>query len=194
MIVYSATKNTFILDTLSNSISNKIEDLYVRETGFKANKSEVTSWIYSMQFMKNVLEDQEIPDNVGVAIEYKIPQTSKRIDFIITGSDEFQKSAMLIELKQWSDGVTISQKDAVLEVDFYHGREVAHPSYQAWSYKSLLEDYNSSVQEKHINLQPCAFLHNYSESLGIINDEFYSEWTKKAPVFLKTTCLNSANL
>ncbi len=184
MIVYSATKNRFILDALSNNISAEIERLYVRETGYKANKSEVASWTNSMQYMKNVLEDSEIPDDVGIAIEYKIPQTSKRIDFIITGSNDEQKNAILIELKQWSDGIRPTTKDAVLHADFY-GREVNHPSYQAWSYASLLNDYNARVQDENINLVPCAYLHNYSEDNGVINDIFYSEWTEKAPSFFR---------
>lgn len=184
MIVYSSTKNRFILDALSNNISAEIERLYVKETGYKANKSEVTSWTNSMQYMKNVLEDNNIPDDVGIAIEYKIPQTSKRIDFIITGSNEARKSAILIELKQWSDGIRQTSKDAVLHADFYN-REVNHPSYQAWSYASLLSDYNSRVQEENIQLAPCAYLHNYSKEDGVIDNVFYSEWTKKAPSFFR---------
>lgn len=183
MIVYSATKNNFILDTLSNSISSKIEELYVRETGYKANKSEVVSWNNSMQFMKNILDDEAIPNDAGIAIEYKIPQTSKRIDFIITGKDSDKKTAMLIELKQWSEGVTASTKDAVINTNFFG--ETNHPSYQAWSYASLLNDYNSAVQENDINLQPCAYLHNYSAADGQVNDDVYSEWLDKAPLFCR---------
>ena len=40
-----------------------------------------------MQYMNNVLVDGEIPADAGVAIEYTIPQTAKRIDFILTGKD-----------------------------------------------------------------------------------------------------------
>lgn len=184
MIVYSSTKNNFVLDALSNNISPEIERLYIKETGYKANKSEVASWTSSMQYMKNILEDSDIPDDVGIAIEYKIPQTSKRIDFIITGKDDVQKSAILIELKQWSEGISATKKDAVLNAAFY-GREVNHPSYQAWSYASLLEDYNQAVQEKKINLKPCTYLHNYPTESGVINDPEYSEWTQKAPAFLR---------
>ena len=185
MIVYSETKRTFILDTLNNFISSKIEDMYVKETGYRVGRSEVASWSNSMQFMKNILEDAEIPDDVGVAIEYKIPQTSKRIDFIITGSSGEQKSAILIELKQWSDGLSTTKKDAVLKADFYNGREISHPSYQAWSYSSLLNDYNENVQRNNVLLRPCAYLHNYSVHEGVLNDSFYEPWTRKAPIFFR---------
>lgn len=184
MIVYSSTKRNFVLDTLSNEISSKIERLYVKETGYKANKSEVAAWSNSMQFMKNIIEDTEIPEDVGIAIEYKIPQTSNRIDFIITGKDESRKTAILIELKQWSEGIGLSQKDAVVDARFYGGG-TPHPSYQVWSYASLLNDYNEAVQEKQINLEPCAYLHNYSVENGVLNDPFYSRWTDKAPIFFR---------
>lgn len=185
MIVYKETKNVFVLDTLRGQIQQKIEDLYVRETGHRVSPQELTSWINSMRYMKDVLEDKEIPEDVGVAIEYKIPQTSKRIDFIITGNDpNNNKSAILIELKQWSEGITISDKDAVLNAAFYGG-ETAHPSYQAWSYASLLNDYNAAVQEKSIKLTPCAYLHNYPEEENTINNDCYSEWTQRAPVFFR---------
>ena len=73
MIVYSATKSNFILDTMSNQISSKIEELYIKETGSRVSPAEVVSWNNSMQFMKNILDDVEIPEDTGIAIEYKIP-------------------------------------------------------------------------------------------------------------------------
>ena len=85
-----------------------------------------------MMFMSNILEDEDIPDDTGVAIEYRIPQTSKRIDLIITGSDENKKSTVVIvELKQWSDA-KLTSKDAIVKTYLGGGeREVNHPSYQA---------------------------------------------------------------
>ncbi|HOI43846.1 MAG TPA: hypothetical protein PK523_12960, partial [Elusimicrobiales bacterium] len=59
-----------------------------------------------------------------------------------------------------------------------------HPSYQAWSYKRLLQDYNATVQEESINLYPCAYLHNY-EPDDVITSPFYKRYTDQAPVFLK---------
>ena len=65
-----------------------------------------------MPYMSNVINDSNIPDDAGIAIEYKIPQTSKRIDFIITGGNgENKKVAVIVELKQWSDGVSLTEKD-----------------------------------------------------------------------------------
>lgn len=185
MIVYSSTKKEFINDVLGGCVDTKILDLYVRETGNSISTQEQEAQRNSMQYMKNVMDDSEIPDNAGVAIEYKIPQTSKRIDFILTGKGaDNRPTAIVIELKQWSKGISVSEKDGIVNADFYGGRETNHPSYQAWSYTTLLQDYNSSIEEKNIELVPCAFLHNYEED-GIVKNEFYKEYTDKAPVFFK---------
>jgi len=184
MIIYQSTKKGFVKDVLEGYADTKILASYVRETGHSTSPQEQDSWQNSMQFMKNILDDPGIPEDSGVAIEYKIPQTSKRIDFILSGkSEEKKRTAIIIELKQWSRGIHISDKDGVVNADFYGG-ETNHPSYQAWSYTTLLEDYNSSIEDKKISLVPCAYLHNYEYDTVIQND-FYKEYLNKAPVFLK---------
>ena len=37
-----------------------------------------------------------IPENSGIAIEYNIPQTSKRVDFIISGCNEKKDTNVVI--------------------------------------------------------------------------------------------------
>lgn len=191
MIVYSSTKKNFVSDVLTNQIEKTILTSFVREMGHATGRSEVASWRNSMVYMNNIVSDPNIPDDVGIAIEYKIPQTSKRIDFILTGLNaEGKKVAILIEIKQWSDGVSITRKDGVVKTNFFG--EVSHPSYQVWSYATLLEDYNSSVQDKEISLKPCAYLHNYDrdgESDPVLENEFYREYTDKAPIFLRPDVL-----
>src|SRR3989344_2217205 len=190
-IIYSSTKAGFVNDVLDGYIDTKILASYVRETGHSTSIQEQESWRNSMQFMKDIMIDPEIPDDSGVAIEYKIPQTSKRIDFILTGKNEDQRhTAIVIELKQWSKGISMTEKDGIVNVDFYGGDgEVPHPSYQAWSYVTLLQDFNSNVEDKNISLKPCAYLHNYERD-DIIYNNFYKEYTEKAPVFFKYDRIN----
>ncbi len=189
MIVYSSTKKGFTADVISNQIEKVVLSAFVREMGHSTGKSEIQSWRNSMMYMNNIVADPDIPDDVGIAIEYKIPQTSKRIDFIITGANEAQKAAaVLIELKQWSDA-ELTNMDGIVRT-FVGGstREVNHPSYQVWSYAALLEDFNSNVQSDQIALAPCAYLHNYVDN-GVIRHEFYKEYLDKAPVFLRDDAL-----
>lgn len=189
MIVYSSTKAQFQSDVMTNDIGNIIYDKYRTATGRKTGKSEIDSWVNSLQYMDRVLTDIDIPNEAGVAIEYHIPQSSKRIDFILTGIDEQNReSVILVELKQWQQ-ISLTSKDAVVRTRFRHGEEERlHPSYQAWSYKRLLEDFNQTVQEENIQLYPCAYLHNYEKD-NVINNDFYKEYIEKAPLFLKRDAL-----
>jgi DUF2075 family protein/nucleoside-triphosphatase THEP1 len=145
-----------------------------------------------MQYMRNVLDDSQIPNDAKISIECQVPNTSKRIDFIISGKNEQRKdSVVIVELKQW-DSASITNLDGVVKT--YLGgsiREVSHPSYQAWSYATLLEGFNEEVYSKEINLIPCAFLHN-CESLGDLEDPFYDTYVKKAPLFSKNDVLSLA--
>lgn len=185
MIVYSATKTAFHSDVMTNDIENIILDAFKGATGHATGQSEIDSWKHSLRNMDSVLSDSAIPDNAGVAIEYHIPQSSKRVDFILTGKDQNQQdTAILIELKQWQSAL-LTDKDGVVVTHFKGGQaETAHPSYQAWSYKTLLEDYNQAVYGGDIQLLPCAYLHNYVPD-GTITNSFYNEYLDRAPVFLK---------
>ncbi|MEI7629221.1 MAG: DUF2075 domain-containing protein [Bacteroidota bacterium] len=189
MIVYNATKKQFLDDVLTNDIEN----IVLRNVKLKLNRgvgvAEIRSWASSLSYMDRIMSDAEIPSDCGIAIEYQIPQTGKRIDFIISGQNANQTDcAMLIELKQWSEA-KITTKDSIVET-YVGGRigEHTHPSYQAWSYATLLQGFNEVVYTENIELHPCAYLHNYIED-DVIKNPFYAEYINKAPIFLKTDAL-----
>ncbi|SFL38159.1 hypothetical protein SAMN02910297_00742 [Methanobrevibacter olleyae] len=188
MLVYEATKEEFMNSVLMGSITDEIYDIYKEKIG-KSNQSQINSWTNSMEFMFKVLSDNEIPNDSGVAIEFTIPTTSKRIDFTLTGQNEFGKdSAIIIELKQWSEADKVEGKDGIVITYFGRGlRETAHPSYQAWSYASLIENFNETVEEDSIGLYPCAYLHNYDfdEFNDPLKDKIYEGYIEKAPLYGK---------
>lgn len=186
MLVYEGIKSSFINDVDLNLITDKIlrrfKEVFHRSTG----ESEVNSWRESMLRMRGVLADSAIPDNAGVAIEFNIPHTSNRIDFLLSGYDARKKnSIIIIELKQWTHANAVEGKDGV--VSTFTGRaqrEVTHPSYQAWSYASLIDSYNQDVYDKNVSLHPCAFLHNYNLSDDDpLNNEQYKDYINAAPMF-----------
>ena len=185
MIIYQSFKSDFINEVSTTQIEETILANYKTKTGKSVSKFEIRSWQESMNFMMRLLHDKDIPNDSGVTIEYHIPQTSKRIDFILTGQDEHHKEhAILIELKQWSEA-QITEKDGVVITRFARGKtETTHPSYQAWSYAALLNGFNETVYEEDIQLRPCAYLHNYVSD-NVISNQFYSDYIEKAPVFLK---------
>ncbi|XAI96374.1 hypothetical protein [Microcystis phage Mwe-JY31] len=185
MIVYQATKSQFNQDVFTNNIDNIILKEFEKKLNRSTSSSEQRSWRESMNYMDRVLNTSMIPDDCGVVIEFQIPMTSKRIDFILTGQDTNGKdSAILIELKQW-ETAEMTDEDGVVITRFQHGQaRTSHPSYQAWSYASLLYNFNDTVQQEDIQLKPCAYLHNY-RSDNVIKNPFYQEYIDKAPVFLK---------
>jgi len=187
MIVYQSTKQGFLKDS-----SSGIEDI-VRECvrkklniDVKPGSSEYDSWRNSLgNAMHHVLNTDKIPDDSGVAIEYSIPRSKNRIDFLITGEDgQGRECVVIIELKQWTN-IQLTDKDAIVQTRFKQGlSEELHPSYQAWSYSALLYGFNATVYEEGIGLEPCAYLHNYVDN-DVITNTFYDDYLKKAPPFFK---------
>ena len=47
------------------------------------SKSELESWKNSHTYVCDVLDKAELPDDCGIAVEYQLHPTRKRIDFII---------------------------------------------------------------------------------------------------------------
>ncbi|MCP8687202.1 DNA/RNA helicase domain-containing protein [Marinobacterium sedimentorum] len=184
MLVYNATKQQFIDDVRANVITDSIENEVARRLNRNSPRNEVTSWENSLRFMMSVLLDEGIPASAGVAIEYNIPLTNRRVDFILTGKNhQRDDAAVIVELKQWQS-VEVTNKDAIVRTQLGSGiRETNHPSYQAWSYAALIEDYNETVRSESISLVPCAYLHNMKQA-DAINDPFYEHHTRRAPVFI----------
>lgn len=189
MIVYNDIKRQFVNDVKDNSIADKILDA-IKMRGLNAgHEKEYSSWQNSMQFMRNIVDDSEIDDEVRICIEYNIPLTSKRVDFIIAGADKAgNENIVIVELKQW-------QKAEVVADDMHYcvktfiansDRIVCHPSYQAYSYSCFLKNYSQSLTDESINLVPCAYLHNYQpEYRQTLSNPIYKEWFEVAPFFIK---------
>ena len=187
MIIYQASKREFLHHALRDDIEDVVGRHYLSATGHGVSRAEVRAWKHSLLEMAKVLGDEEIPDDAGVAIEYQLPQSAKRIDFVITGEDAAARSKVIIvELKQWSSSRR-SEKDAVVWAQRGGGageREGTHPSYQAWSYAAYLEDFNAAVQDSAMALHPCAYLHNHPRD-GEIDHAHYREHLQRAPLFLE---------
>ncbi|WP_176507987.1 MULTISPECIES: DUF2075 domain-containing protein [Pseudomonas] len=185
MIVYQATKSQFLHDCINDDIEDVILDSYQSTTGKRVAASEINSWKNSLGKMANVLQAPGLPDSMGVAIELHIPQTSKRIDITLTGfNSEGQRSVLLVELKQWSQAKATSKDAIVRTVLGGKERETVHPSYQAWSYASLLHGFNEAVHTGGIQVQACAYLHNYVAD-GVLDAKHYQDYTSKAPLFMR---------
>ena len=185
MIIYSSTKQSFIQDFEQGVLVKKLHQT-LTEKYRRVGESEIHSWQTSLSYMANVMRDIAIPDLAGVAIEYIVPNTQKRVDFIITGLDQHNKEhVIIVELKQWGEAFKVADKDNIVSTYLRGGlHEVTHPSYQAWSYCSLIENFNEDVQTRPIELHPCAFLHNFDESISTeLRDSIYSAILDISPMF-----------
>ncbi len=160
MLAYLATKEQFLRD------APIIEDIVRKEVknklGHKVGESEYLAWRNSLgNAMFHAINSDQIPDDAGVAVEYRVNGRAFRIDFMVTGKNsQGQESLFIVELKQWSD---IQFSDLFDHVRTYLGggvRDTLHPSYQAWSYASHLNMYNEYIYENKVQVQACAYLHN----------------------------------
>lgn len=186
MLIYDGLKSDFMSDTENDVLETKLYETIKTKMNRTTGISELNSWRNSLREMYITLNDANIPADAGVAIEYNIPQTSKRVDFLISGYDSDKKgNVIIVELKQWEKLTAIDSQEAIVET--YTGganRRVVHPSYQAWSYAALITDYNEYVQKEAVKLHPCAYLHNYPRTENDpIDAKQYEDILEDAPAF-----------
>ncbi len=126
-------------------------------------------------------------DDHGVFLEYQLPQTSRRLDAMLTGLDgDRHENAVIVELKQWQK---TEECDAEGMVSTWLGgniRDTLHPSVQANQYRAYLADMHTAFYEGEppISLSACAYLHNYwpTDADPIFAVKF-DEVRMQAPIF-----------
>ena len=187
MIVYQSTKAGFLKDTFTDDIETVVLQAYRHATGSRVAAPQMRAWKESLLAMAKVLNHDSIPDDCGLAVEYTIPQSAKRIDLLLSGLDESDRGNLLIiELKQWEYALPTGS-DGIVRTRMGGGEvETSHPSYQAWSYAELLRNFNEEVYTKDTPLQPCAYLHNFKDR-STLDGPSYQEYVKKAPFFISGT-------
>ena len=187
MIIYENTRGGFINDIRSGCIASKVESAFELHGIHHNNDAEFRAWANSLLFMRNVLDDDAIPEDISLAVEYQIPLTSKRVDFLLAGKDENgTDNVVVVELKQWEDSGMTSRPDVVTAFTGKGNRAVCHPSYQAYSYAKIIETFNEVVDRNDIRMRPCAYLHNYREAnRPHIDNDLYREAVSVAPLFLQ---------
>lgn len=189
MIIYNESSSKFISHVLEQRIESVLLDRVQEKMNHSVSPSEIRSWTNSLPQMAKILRDADLKDGTHVLLEYKLPSTEKRIDFLITGEDKSGKqNAVIVELKQWQKS-QLAEGDGIVKT--YLGgrnRETVHPSYQSLSYKRFLENFNESLYEgTSINLSSCAHLHNYipKRDSEPLLDERYQSYIEQSPVYFQ---------
>ena len=116
MLIYAGTKSDFMIDTENDRLETKLYENIKLKMNRTTGLSELNAWRNSLKEMYITLNDSDIPEDAGVAIEYNIPQTSKRVDFLISGYGWNGKgNVVIVELKQWEKLASIDGQDAIVE-------------------------------------------------------------------------------
>ena len=186
MIIYEGTKADFQSEINNNTIQDRLDGLFSSLGVTKESQPEYNSWKNSLPRISNIIGNRDIDDDVHVALEYQIPLTSKRVDFMIAGCDDNNNDTIvIIELKQWDNCKTTQRENVVNAFTGGKDQDVAHPSQQAYSYAKLIYNFNQSVRDNDILLKPCAYLHNFKEeNRNHIDNDYYKKIIIEAPLFL----------
>ncbi|WP_162179901.1 DNA/RNA helicase domain-containing protein [Bryobacter aggregatus] len=162
MKLYSGSTTGLIDDSVHNRIAGKLSDAFFAHFRYQPQPSEVNSWRNSLRAMCLVFGHAELLDH-GVLLEYQLPQTSKRLDCLVSGRDgQGRDSAVIVELKQW-ETCQEAYGDKVVTFVGHGRRDVLHPSAQVYQYQCYLQDGHTAFHEDEepVSLASCAYLHNY---------------------------------
>ncbi|MCL2565044.1 MAG: DUF2075 domain-containing protein [Defluviitaleaceae bacterium] len=187
MILYSSTAIDFRHAVDNNSITDKIESAFINALGKRPAAGEKRAWNNSLQFMEKIVRNSQVADDCGILIEFTIPTSSKRVDFIISGQNQKgENNFVIVELKQWDNAEATDREDIVIAYVGGRERDMTHPSYQAWSYKQMLDDMNTAIQSHSIHSFSCSYLHNYKEKVPEpLMLPQYSEIVRRTPIYFK---------
>ena len=188
MIIYEGTCEEFVNDALRSDISigNTIREK-MNIMHFQPSIEECRSWNNSLPALAKAINISKLPNETEIGIEYNIKGNRMRIDALICGKDDRDDySAVIIELKQWSIAER-TEKQYYVHTNGGDGiRDYWHPSYQATNYAGIITNFYDYVQDHHVKLHPCSYLHNMDQEYGcIMEDLSLYPLIQKSPVFLK---------
>ncbi|AKU79826.1 DUF2075 domain-containing protein [Spiroplasma turonicum] len=188
MLIYKSSLHGFIEDIDDGILTEKLNNNMINMVNKKVSKNEVNSWNNSLREMRILFADENIDKNIGIAIEYNLPRSNKRIDVILSGLNDEKRRLLIIELKQWEECTKVVGQDMIVNTYVGGGkRNVSHPSYQSFAYGKFLSDFSEVVYTNtNIEIQTCAYLHNYNPELHPdIIDLQYQEYINESPLFFK---------
>ena len=185
MLVYISNLDEFSDKVKRNQLPDILEENIRDRLGHGISPSEKRSWRNSLGYVCNAFDVAKLSSDTGIAVEFQIPLTSKRVDVLVSGTDESGRSqVVIVELKAW-ESAEATDKSGIVRTKFSGVmQDTTHPSYQAWSYATFIADYNEAVQTKDIELHPCSYLHNCSDA-SVLRSEQYESNLEQAPLFLK---------
>jgi hypothetical protein len=186
MQLYSGSTGEFLQAEAQRKIVQRLQISFFDYYRYQPSDSEQRSWHHSLHALAAQIKSTKLLDH-GLILEMQLPLTSKRLDCILTGHKaNGEASAVLVELKQWTDAAAADEDKCVL-VEFGPGvKLVEHPSYQAKYYADYLRDYRAVFYEDPaVPLHPCAWLHNFQRDVDstLLDLDKFGMVLSEAPLF-----------
>ncbi|HKP74816.1 MAG TPA: DUF2075 domain-containing protein [Longimicrobiaceae bacterium] len=186
MRLYAGISRHFIDQAIRNRIAGMLREAFFAQFRYQPSPGEVQSWQNSLRVMANVLEAAALVDS-GVILEYQLPLSSLRLDFLLCGRDsDTRDRAVIVELKQWSGCSDAPGENEVVTWIAGNEREVLHPSVQVDHYRTYLQDIHTAFHDgpERVELDACAYLHNYEPAAAdVLFGEKFAATRENAPVF-----------
>ncbi len=160
MRLYADTSEQFLTDARMHRIAEKLRGEYVAQIGHKPGGPEFASWQNSLTALALAIDQAELTDH-GVILEYKLGNTNRRLDAMLTGhAVTKEEHAVVIELKQWGE-TAASNADGCVETRVGgRVRPVLHPSVQVGQYEQWLLDNHTVFYDDAVILSGVSWLHN----------------------------------
>ena len=97
MRLYAGTSLEFVEDAVHNRIAEKLKCAFMAHYRCEPGGAEVASWRNSLRAMSQIIERAHLKDH-GVMLEYQLPATSKRLDFMVTGRDQSRSAQAVMRV------------------------------------------------------------------------------------------------
>lgn len=186
MRLYAGSSDAFVDDVTNARIVPKLTRAFEDAFGWEPGEGEKSSWRNSLEKVRNLIQADRLFER-GVLLEYLLPASDRRLDCLISGRDLTDKeSAVIIELKQWTQTQPSPLLTAVT-TRFQSGpADCLHPSIQVGQYHEYLHDFETVFHQDAVRLSSCSYLHNYSPKTNDpVLDPKFDSWVVKYPIFFE---------
>jgi DUF2075 family protein len=158
LCAYHEPATTFLQHCAAGEIADRVGAQVIALFDCHYKESEYRSWQASLPALGEVLKSAGVLD-VDVFVELQMPRSSERCDVLLVGlSEDGKRTALLLELKQWSLVHESIAADKVVMM----GQLRLHPARQATGYADWLKGYHGTFGDGELALVACAYLHNLS--------------------------------
>ncbi|MBF4997804.1 DUF2075 domain-containing protein [Nocardia sp. BSTN01] len=161
--VYRSTAEEVLHLSVEQQLSAIVSE-HLGRTKRKVPTAEQRSWDVSLPWIAGDLVATGL-EHVEMLIEYRLPETSRRADVILsgvhpqTGDDHY----VVVELKQWGRAELVWNSDRIVRVQGLPGEHL-HPIDQVRGYCRYLTRFVEALHDRPNAVRGVAYLHNATEN------------------------------